>query len=63
MNIEEWKGAEELEYVKRNEKSIFLMPPGMMGTLLALWDIFPLLSNYGRSQSVNIAFPKKHMQA
>lgn len=63
LKIEEWEGAEELEYVKKNGMSIFLMPSGMLGTLLALWDILPLFSNTGWGQSANIAFLKKHMQA
>ncbi|XP_057861983.1 uncharacterized protein LOC131070448 [Cryptomeria japonica] len=63
LTIEEWEGLEELEYVKKNGISIFLMPSGMLGTLLALWDVLPLFSNTGWGQNANIAFLKNHMGA
>ncbi|KAI6687471.1 hypothetical protein NL676_024299 [Syzygium grande] len=37
----------EFEYVKSRGVSIFLMQAGMLGTLQALWDVFPLFSNTG----------------
>nr|DAD23352.1 TPA_asm: hypothetical protein HUJ06_024815 [Nelumbo nucifera] len=58
-----WKGKAELEYVKHNGVSIFLMESGMLGTLQALWDVFPLFSNTGWGENANLAFLKKHMKA
>lgn len=37
------------------------MPAGMLGTLLALWDVVPLFSNTGWGQNSNIAFLESHM--
>jgi hypothetical protein len=39
------------------------MQSGMLGTLKAMWDVFPLFSNTGWGESSNIAFLKKHMGA
>ena len=39
------------------------MKAGMLGTLQALWDVFPLFTNSGWGESSNIAFLKKHMGA
>lgn len=63
LNIEAWEEPAELEYVKKNGMSVFLMPSGMLGTLLALWDVLPLFSNSGWGQNANIAFLKNHMGA
>ncbi|CAM6098573.1 unnamed protein product [Calypogeia fissa] len=60
LNIKEWEEG-EMEYVKNNGLSIFMMPAGMLGTLLALWDVLPIFSNTGWGESSNIAFLKKHM--
>ncbi|KAK3424108.1 hypothetical protein EUGRSUZ_F00893 [Eucalyptus grandis] len=43
--------------------SIFLMQAGMLGTLQALWDVFPLFSSTGWGEKSNIGFLKKHMGA
>lgn len=47
--------------VKNKGFSVFLMPAGMLGTLLALWDVIPLFSSTGWGESSNIAFIKSHM--
>lgn len=39
------------------------MQSGMLGTLKAMWDVFPLFSNTGWGESSNLAFLKKHMGA
>jgi len=39
------------------------MHAGMLGTLQALWDVFPLFSNTGWGESSNLAFLEKHMGA
>jgi len=49
--------------VKRKGVSIFLMQSGMLGTLRALWDVFPLFTNTGWGEDSNLAFLKKHMRA
>ncbi|XP_060209159.1 uncharacterized protein LOC132636351 [Lycium barbarum] len=63
LQISEWESQAELEYVKRNGVSIFLMQAGMLGTLSALWDVFPLFTNTGWGENSNIGFLKKHMGA
>eukprot|EP00262_Sarcandra_glabra_P013812 TRINITY_DN389_c0_g1_i1.p1 TRINITY_DN389_c0_g1~~TRINITY_DN389_c0_g1_i1.p1 ORF type:complete len:546 (-),score=84.71 TRINITY_DN389_c0_g1_i1:238-1833(-) len=63
LDFKEWENKAELEYVKHNGVSIFLMESGMLGTLQALWDVFPLFSNSGWGESSNLAFLKKHMGA
>jgi hypothetical protein len=42
--------------VKTKDFSVFLMPAGMLGTVVALWDVLPIFSNSGWGESVNIAF-------
>lgn len=63
LNFKEWEGEAEFEYVKRKGVSIFLMQSGMLGTLRALWDIFPLFTNTGWGENSNLAFLKNHMGA
>ncbi|KAF3795364.1 hypothetical protein EJ110_NYTH04850 [Nymphaea thermarum] len=63
LEFKEWEGESEFEYVKNNGVSIFLMQSGMLGTLLALWDVLPLFTNTGWGESSNLAFLKKHMGA
>ncbi|KAB1215216.1 hypothetical protein CJ030_MR4G025816 [Morella rubra] len=43
FEFKEWEGRAEFEYVKNKGVSIFLMQAGMLGTLQALWDVFPYL--------------------
>ncbi|CAG7912173.1 unnamed protein product [Brassica rapa] len=40
MEFSEWEGKAEYEYVKQAERCF--MEAGMVGTLRALWDVFPL---------------------
>ncbi len=49
--------------VKTKGFSVFLMPAGMLGTLVALWDALPIFSNSGWGESANIAFLQSHMGA
>lgn len=63
LDFHEWEGEAEYEYVKHNGVSIFLMESGMIGTLRAMWDVFPLFTNTGWGESSNLAFLKKHMGA
>jgi hypothetical protein len=49
--------------VKHNGVSIFLMPSGTIGTLRALWDVFPLFTNTIWGENANLNFLKKHMGA
>ncbi|XP_043692441.1 uncharacterized protein LOC122642891 [Telopea speciosissima] len=63
FEFKEWEGKAEYEYVKHNGISIFLMQSGMLGTLRALWDVFPLFSNTGWGENSNLAFLKKRMGA
>lgn len=63
LEIKEWESKAEYEYVKHNGVSIFLMPSGTIGTLKALWDVFPLFTNTGWGENSNLAFLKKHMGA
>ncbi|KAH0942014.1 hypothetical protein HID58_001651 [Brassica napus] len=63
MEFSEWEGKAEYEYVKQKGVSIFLMEAGMVGTLRALWDVFPLFTNTGWGENSNIAFLEKHMGA
>lgn len=39
------------------------MPSGTIGTLRALWDVFPLFTNTEWGENTNLAFLKKHMGA
>ncbi|KAG0539744.1 hypothetical protein BDA96_03G347900 [Sorghum bicolor] len=63
LDFEEWESEAEYEYVKRNGVSIFLMPSGTIGTLRALWEVFPLFTNTAWGENANLAFLKKHMGA
>ncbi|KAL5656684.1 hypothetical protein ACJX0J_036003, partial [Zea mays] len=63
LDIKEWESEAEYEYVKRNGVSIFLMPSGTIGTLRALWDVFPLFTNTAWGENANLAFLEKHMGA
>nr|CAB3456980.1 unnamed protein product [Digitaria exilis] len=49
--------------VKQHGVSVFLMPSGMLGTLLSLVDVLPLFSNTAWGQHSNLAFLEKHMGA
>lgn len=60
LAIKEWEEG-ELEYVKHKGFSVFLLPSGMLGTLLAMWDVLPIFSNTGWGESSNIAFLERHM--
>ncbi|XP_051122035.1 uncharacterized protein LOC127245291 [Andrographis paniculata] len=63
LTIDSWEESAELDYVKQHGISVFLMPSGMLGTLLSMVDVLPLFSNTGWGQSANLAFLKKHMGA
>ncbi|CAM8890865.1 unnamed protein product [Rhodiola kirilowii] len=63
LEIKEWEGKAEYEYVKNRGISIFLMEAGMLGTLQALWDVYPLFSNTGWGENSNLGFLEKHMGA
>ncbi|XP_065044253.1 uncharacterized protein LOC103988768 isoform X1 [Musa acuminata AAA Group] len=63
LDFPQWEREDEYEYVKHNGMSIFLLESGMIGTLQALWDVFPLFTNDGWVESSNLAFLKKHMGA
>jgi hypothetical protein len=52
-----------VEQVKQHGVSVFLMPSGMLGTLLSLIDVLPLFSNTVWGQNANLAFLTKHMGA
>ncbi|KAL4586891.1 hypothetical protein LXL04_011538 [Taraxacum kok-saghyz] len=45
LPFESWEEPAELEYVKQHGVSVFLMPSGMLGTLLSLVDVLPLFAN------------------
>ncbi|KAL8172445.1 hypothetical protein V2J09_024249 [Rumex salicifolius] len=62
LELKQWEGKAEYEYVKTRGVSIFLMQAGMLGTLRALWDVFPLFTNTGWGENSNIRFLEKHMQ-
>ena len=51
------------DQVKQHGISVFLMPSGMLGTLLSLIDVLPLFSNTAWGQHSNLAFLEKHMGA
>ncbi|KAH7546689.1 hypothetical protein FEM48_Zijuj01G0228300 [Ziziphus jujuba var. spinosa] len=63
LEFEEWQNKAEYDYVKRKGVSIFLMQAGMLGTLRALIDVFPLFTNTAWGENSNIEFLKKHMGA
>ncbi|XP_051205033.1 uncharacterized protein [Lolium perenne] len=50
-------------YVKQHGIAIFLMPSGLLGTLLSLVDVIPLFSNTVWGQNANLAFLQKRMGA
>ena len=52
-----------LNQVKNRGVSIFLMQAGMVGTLQALWGVFPLFTNTGWGENSNLGFLEKHMGA
>lgn len=52
-----------IEQVKQHGISVFLMPSGMLGTLLSSIDVLPLFSNTAWGQNANLAFLTKHMGA
>ncbi|KAK2428491.1 inositol-1,4,5-trisphosphate 5-phosphatase [Trifolium repens] len=45
LKLDSWEEPAELEYVKEHGISVFLMPAGMLGTLVSLVDVLPLFSN------------------
>ncbi|KAL1327640.1 hypothetical protein HN51_037647 [Arachis hypogaea] len=63
LKFDSWEEPAELEYVKQHGVSVFLMPSGMLGTLLSLIDVVPLFSNSVWGQKANLDFLKKHMGA
>ncbi|KAK8956056.1 hypothetical protein KSP40_PGU018808 [Platanthera guangdongensis] len=63
LEIKSWEEPAEREYVKQHGLSVFLMPSGMLRTLLSLFDVLPLFSNTLWGQNANLAFLKKHMGA
>ncbi|XP_050236250.1 uncharacterized protein LOC126686250 [Mercurialis annua] len=63
LELSSWEENAERDYVKQHGVSVFLMPSGMMGTLLSLVDVLPLFSNTGWGQNANLAFLRKHMGA
>lgn len=63
FEIKSWEDAGEMEYVKQHGIAIFLMPSGLLGTLLSLVDVIPLFSNTVWGQNANLAFLQKRMGA
>ncbi|KAJ6431201.1 hypothetical protein OIU84_018649 [Salix udensis] len=63
LKFDSWEESAEMEYVKEHGVSVFLMPSGMLGTLLSLIDVLPLFSNTLWGQNANLAFLTKHMGA
>ncbi|CAI9092811.1 OLC1v1028148C1 [Oldenlandia corymbosa var. corymbosa] len=63
LRIESWEEPAEEEYVRQHGISVFLMPSGMLGTLLSMVDVLPLFSNTAWGQKANLEFLKKHMGA
>lgn len=63
FKIESWEEPAEEKYVKEHGISVFMMPSGMLGTLLSLVDVLPLFSNTIWGQNANLAFLEKHMGA
>ncbi|MQL83100.1 hypothetical protein Taro_015577 [Colocasia esculenta] len=63
LEIQSWEEPAELDYVKQHGLAVFLMPSGMLGTLLSLIDVLPLFSNTMWGQNANLAFLKKNMGA
>ncbi|KAK8622892.1 hypothetical protein V6N13_117791 [Hibiscus sabdariffa] len=63
LKFKEWEERAEYEYVKNKGVSIFLMQAGMLGTLQALWEVFPLFTNSEWGENANLGFIEKHMGA
>ncbi|KAL8226482.1 hypothetical protein R6Q57_016314 [Mikania cordata] len=63
VEFDEWEGKAEYEYVKNKGVAIFLLEAGMLGTIKALWEAFPLFTNTGWGESANLAFLEKNMGA
>ncbi|KMZ71216.1 unknownprotein [Zostera marina] len=63
LEITSWEESAEKDYIKKHGLSVFLMPSGMLGTLLSLIDVIPLFSNTIWGQNANLAFLEKHMGA
>ncbi|KAK9072277.1 hypothetical protein SSX86_008710 [Deinandra increscens subsp. villosa] len=63
VEFDEWEGKAEYEYVKNKGVAIFLLEAGMLGTLQALWEVFPLFTNTGWGENANLAFLEKNMGA
>ncbi|KAK8527247.1 hypothetical protein V6N12_054468 [Hibiscus sabdariffa] len=63
LKFKEWEERAEYEYVKNKGVSIFLMQAGMLGTLQALWEVFPLFTNSEWGENANLGFLEKHMGA
>ncbi|KAJ3677456.1 hypothetical protein LUZ60_003180 [Juncus effusus] len=63
LELKSWEEQAEMDYVKQHGISVFLMPSGMLGTLLSLIDVIPLFSNTIWGQNANLNFLTKHMGA
>ncbi|KAK7309529.1 hypothetical protein RJT34_06331 [Clitoria ternatea] len=63
LKFDSWEEPAELEYVKQHGVSVFLMPSGMLGTLLSVIDVLPLFSSTEWGQNANLDFLKRHMGA
>ncbi|KAL4566818.1 hypothetical protein LXL04_030943 [Taraxacum kok-saghyz] len=63
IEFNQWAGKKEYEYVKENGVSIFLLEAGMLGTLEAIWEVFPLFTNTVWGENANLAFLEKNMGA
>ncbi|KAF3453489.1 hypothetical protein FNV43_RR03929 [Rhamnella rubrinervis] len=63
LEFDSWEGKAEYEYVKHKGVAIFLLQAGMLETLKALWEVFPLFTNSDWGENSNIEFLKKHMGA
>ncbi|XP_038899518.1 uncharacterized protein LOC120086795 [Benincasa hispida] len=61
LEIAEWEGKEEFEYVKRAGVSIFLLQAGVLKTLQALLDVLPLFATSDWGEQSNIKFLENHM--
>ncbi|KAL3733529.1 hypothetical protein ACJRO7_022966 [Eucalyptus globulus] len=58
FEFKEWEGKAEFEYVKSRGVSIFLMQAGMLGTLQALWDVFPCFQIPGEGRNLTLVFSR-----
>ncbi|KAI3827219.1 hypothetical protein L1987_01291 [Smallanthus sonchifolius] len=63
IEFDEWEGKAEYEYVKNKGVAIFLLEAGMLGTLQALWEVFPLLINTSWAENADLAFLEKNRGA